>query len=129
MITVIRTVSAFPGMTGEAISWAKEVAALVERGTGKEQSVGSAFGGMLAEIGWIGHYDSIRQCGLKCGPKCSAMGSIEQLLRKPETCLCRVASAIRFGNTNRACRTERSSALMMVNFSGQSSTSRSGATC
>jgi hypothetical protein len=61
MITVIRTVSAFPGMTGEAISWAKEVAALVKRVTGKEQSVGSAFGGMLAEIAWIGHYDSVGQ--------------------------------------------------------------------
>jgi hypothetical protein len=49
MITVIRTVSAFPGMTGEAISWAKEIAALVKRVTGKEQFVCSAFGGMLAE--------------------------------------------------------------------------------
>jgi hypothetical protein len=29
MITVIRTVTAFPGMMGEAISWAREVAALV----------------------------------------------------------------------------------------------------
>jgi hypothetical protein len=34
MITVIRTATAFPGMTGEAISWAKEVAALVKRVTG-----------------------------------------------------------------------------------------------
>ena len=50
MITVIRTATAFPGMTGEAISWAKEVAALVKRVTGKEQIVCSSFGGMFAEI-------------------------------------------------------------------------------
>ena len=31
MITVIRTATAFPGMTGEAIAWAKEIAALVKR--------------------------------------------------------------------------------------------------
>ena len=61
MITVIRTATAFPGMTGEAISWAKEVAALVKRVTGKEQFVCSSFGGMLAEIAWIGQYDSVGQ--------------------------------------------------------------------
>jgi hypothetical protein len=31
MITVIRTATAFPGMTGEAIAWAQEVAGLVKR--------------------------------------------------------------------------------------------------
>ena len=61
MITVIRTATAFPGMTGEAISWAKEVAALVKRVTGKEQFVCSSFGGMLTEIAWIGQYDSVGQ--------------------------------------------------------------------
>jgi hypothetical protein len=35
MITVIRTVTAFAGMMGEAISWAREVAALVKRATAK----------------------------------------------------------------------------------------------
>jgi hypothetical protein len=53
MITVIRTATAFPGMTGEAIAWAKEVAALVKRVTGKEQFVCTSFGGMLADIAWI----------------------------------------------------------------------------
>ena len=48
-------------MTGEAISWAKEVAALVKRATGKEQFVCLAFGGMLAEIAWIGQYESVGQ--------------------------------------------------------------------
>jgi len=61
MITVIRTATAFPGMTGEAISWAKEVAALVKHVTGTEQIVCSSFGGMLAEIAWIGQYDSVGQ--------------------------------------------------------------------
>lgn len=61
MITVIRTAIAFPGMTGEAISWAKEVAVLVKDVTGKEQFVCSSFGGMLAEIAWIGQYDSVGQ--------------------------------------------------------------------
>jgi hypothetical protein len=48
-------------LTGEAISWAKEVAALVKRVTGKEQFVCTSFGGMLAEIAWIGQYDSVGQ--------------------------------------------------------------------
>ena len=61
MITVIRTVTAFPGMTGEAVAWAKEVAALVKRVTGKEQFVCTSFGGMLADIAWIGQYDSVGQ--------------------------------------------------------------------
>ena len=61
MITVIRTATAFPGMTGEALSWANEIAALVKRTTGTEQIVCSSFGGMLAEIAWIGRYDSVGQ--------------------------------------------------------------------
>jgi hypothetical protein len=59
MITVIRTATAFPGMTGEAIAWAKEVASLVKRVTGKDQFVCTSFGGMLADIAWIGQYDSV----------------------------------------------------------------------
>ena len=61
MITVIRTATAFPGMTGEAIAWAKEIAVLVKRVTGKEQFVCTSFGGMLADIAWIGQYDSVGQ--------------------------------------------------------------------
>ena len=61
MITVIRTATAFPGMTGEAIAWAKEVAALVKRLASKEQFVCTSFGGMLADIAWIGQYDSVGQ--------------------------------------------------------------------
>ena len=61
MITVIRTATAFPGMTSEAVAWAQEVAALVKRVTGKEQFVCTSFGEMLAEIAWIGQYDSVGQ--------------------------------------------------------------------
>jgi hypothetical protein len=39
MITVIRTAAAFPGTTGEALAWAKEIATIVKRATGKEQIV------------------------------------------------------------------------------------------
>jgi hypothetical protein len=61
MITVIRTVTAFPGMTGEAVAWAKEMAAMVKRITGKEQTIATSFAGMLADIAWIGYYDSVGQ--------------------------------------------------------------------
>ena len=101
MITVIRTATAFPGMTGEAISWAKEVAALVKRVTGREQFVCSSFGECLPRLPGS---DNTTASGnmMKCGPKCWAMGSIELRLRKLGTCSRRVAIAIRFGNTNRS---------------------------
>jgi len=61
MITVIRTSTAFPGMTGEAVVWAKRIAAMVKRVTGRDQFVATAFAGMLSEIAWIAQYDSIAQ--------------------------------------------------------------------
>lgn len=61
MITVIRTVTTLPGETGEAVTWAKQVAALVARITGKDQIVATSFAGMLADIAWIGHYESVGQ--------------------------------------------------------------------
>ena len=68
MITVIRTATAFPGMTGEAIAWAKEIAALVKRVTGKEQFVCTSFGGMLPTLPGL---DNTTASGsmMKCGPK------------------------------------------------------------
>ena len=48
-------------MTGEAVSWAKEIAAAVKRVTGKEQIVATSFAGMLADIAWIGHYNTVGQ--------------------------------------------------------------------
>jgi hypothetical protein len=68
MITVIRTATAFPGMTGEAIVWANEVAALVKRVTGKEQFVCTSFGGMLAAL--PGSDNTIASGStMKCAPK------------------------------------------------------------
>src|SRR5215470_16965225 len=100
IITVIRTATAFPGMTGEAIAWAKEVAALVKRVTGKEQFVCTSFGGMLADIAWIGQYDSVGQYD-EMRTKVVSEGEYRTALKKAETCLRRVVTAIRFGNTNR----------------------------
>jgi hypothetical protein len=61
MITVVRTASALPGETGDAVAWAKEVAKLVKRVTGKEQVVATAFAGLLSDIAWIAEYDNITQ--------------------------------------------------------------------
>jgi len=61
VITVIRTAAAFPGTTGEALVWAKEIATIVKRATGKEQIVCTAFAGLLSDIAWIGQYDSVAE--------------------------------------------------------------------
>ncbi len=51
----------FPGMTGEAVGWAKEIATMVKHATGKKQIVCTAFAGLLSDIAWIGHYDSVAE--------------------------------------------------------------------
>ena len=61
MITVIRTATALPGMTGEAVSWAKNAAAIIKHMTGKEQIVSTAFAGLLSDIAWIAQYQSVAQ--------------------------------------------------------------------
>jgi NIPSNAP len=61
MITVIRTATAFPGEMGEALAWAKQIATIVKRVTGKEQLIATSFAGLLADIAWIGRYDSVAQ--------------------------------------------------------------------
>jgi hypothetical protein len=61
LITVIRTAAAFPGMVGEAVAWGKEIATIVKRVTGKEQIVCTGFAGLLSEISWIAHYDSVAE--------------------------------------------------------------------
>ena len=61
MITVVRTVTTLPGETGAAVAWAKEVAAIVRRVTGKDQIIATSFAGMLADIAWIGQYNSVGQ--------------------------------------------------------------------
>jgi hypothetical protein len=81
MITVIRTAAALPGETAEALAWAKEIAALIRRITGKDQVVATAFAGMLAEIAWIGHYDSVAQYD-ELRTKVLADGSYMEALKK-----------------------------------------------
>jgi hypothetical protein len=46
-------------MTGDAVAWARQIATIVERATGKEQVVCTAFAGLLSDIAWIGRYDSV----------------------------------------------------------------------
>jgi hypothetical protein len=85
-------------MTGEALSWAKEIAALVKRTTGTEQIVCSSFGGMLAEIAWIGRYDSV---GHYDEMRTKVLGDGGLRSKKRETFSRQIAAEIRFGNTNR----------------------------
>jgi hypothetical protein len=68
MITVIRTATAFPGMTGEALSWAKEIATLVKRVTGKEQLCARLLVECLPRLPGS---DNTAVSGnmMKCGPK------------------------------------------------------------
>jgi hypothetical protein len=76
MITVVRTVTTLPGETGAAIAWAKEVAAIAKRVTGKEQIIATSFAGMLADIAWIGQYNSVGQYdGLRT---CAASAVVRQ---------------------------------------------------
>jgi len=61
MITWIRTATALPGKTGEAVAFAKEIAGPVKRVVGRDVTVSTAFGGPLAAIAWIAHYDNAGQ--------------------------------------------------------------------
>ena len=45
MITWIRTANTIPGKIGEAVVWSKGVSAAVNRVTGKDLTVSTAFGG------------------------------------------------------------------------------------
>jgi len=68
MITVIRTATAFPGMTGEAVAWAKEIATIVKRATGKEQIVCTAFAGcslISHGLGTMMVWENTMSCALK----------------------------------------------------------------
>lgn len=61
MYTGVRTVHALPGRLGEVFPIAKEIAAVVKRVTGRELHVAAAFGGNIAELAWVGTYDSLAQ--------------------------------------------------------------------
>jgi len=59
MIAVIRAATAFPRVTGEAVPWAREIAASVKRVTGIEHGPRDVTAEMLADVVWIGRYDSV----------------------------------------------------------------------
>jgi hypothetical protein len=61
MITFIRTAQAIPGKAGDAIAWGKEIAAIVNRVTGKEMVVSVALGGLTSELAWIAQFDTAAQ--------------------------------------------------------------------
>jgi hypothetical protein len=61
MFTGIRSVHAMPGKIGELIPIAKELAAAIKRVSGHQLHVAAAFGGNIAELAWVGTYDSIAQ--------------------------------------------------------------------
>jgi hypothetical protein len=61
MITTVRTVQAMPGKIFDAITWGKEIAAIVKRVTGHELTVSLSFGRNVAEVAWIGKVDNASQ--------------------------------------------------------------------
>ena len=68
MITVIRTATAFPGMTGEALAWAKEIATVVKRVPERNK----LFARLLPACSLISHgldimmvWDNTMSCALK----------------------------------------------------------------
>jgi hypothetical protein len=87
-------------MTGDAVAWAKEIASIVERATGKEQVVCTAFAGLLSDIAWIGRYDSVGEYD-DLRTKVISDHDMSRQLRRREISLFPVASVIRFGSTNR----------------------------
>ena len=59
MYSGVRTLHVMPGKIGELIPLAKEIAAAVKRVSGVELRVGVGFGGSIAELAWVGTYDSL----------------------------------------------------------------------
>jgi hypothetical protein len=61
MITYIRSVNCLPGKFSEAVVWAKELAAIVARVTGREVKVASAIGNDPNTICWIAEFENLGQ--------------------------------------------------------------------
>jgi hypothetical protein len=61
MITHIRTAVALPGKPLEFAAFAKEMAEILNRVTGKKTVVATSFGGNANEVAWISQADSLAQ--------------------------------------------------------------------
>jgi hypothetical protein len=59
MITVIRSVTCLPARLGEGLTWAKKLARIVERLTGRDVSVASAIGSDPNTICWIAQFENL----------------------------------------------------------------------
>jgi hypothetical protein len=61
MITHIRTAVALSGKSLEFAAFAKEMAEIISRVTGKKPLVAASFGGNANEMAWISQADSLAQ--------------------------------------------------------------------
>jgi hypothetical protein len=61
MITHIRTAVALSGKSLELIAFAKEMAEIINRVTGRKPVVAGAFGGNANEVAWISQAESFSQ--------------------------------------------------------------------
>ena len=59
MITFIRSVNCLPARFGEGLTWAKKLAAIVGRVTGREVNVASSVGGDPNTICWIAQFEDL----------------------------------------------------------------------
>ena len=83
MITFVRTTVAMPGKLFELLAVAKEIAGLVKRVTGKDLAVSAAVGGVVGEIAWIAHYDSLAQLD-EGNAKIMADAEVRSMVKKLE---------------------------------------------
>ena len=61
MVAFVRTVDAMPGKLRDALVAGREIAAIHKRLFGTELFVGTAFGGKVSEVAFIGQYDSVQK--------------------------------------------------------------------
>jgi hypothetical protein len=59
MITFIRSVNCQPGRYGEGLTWAKKLAAIVTRATGREVNVATSVGNNPTTICWIAQFKNL----------------------------------------------------------------------
>ena len=59
MITFVRTASVAPGKTHEAMTFAHQVAKMVEAKVGTKVNIMVPIGGNPARIGWVSSYDKL----------------------------------------------------------------------